>query len=80
MKIKKTSALIIYWIIALTSVAAILISLDYSFGKALFLSTLIFLQQWLQNFFLHRLYGTDLLPLYVMAYSFFAQLQCLNSC
>lgn len=40
MKIKKTSALIIYWIIALTSVAAILISLDYSFGKALFLSTL----------------------------------------
>ena len=40
MKIKKTAALIIYWIIALTSVAAILISLDYSFGKALFLSTL----------------------------------------
>ena len=40
MKIKKTSVLIIYWIIALTSVAAILISLDYSFGKALFLSTL----------------------------------------
>ena len=40
MKIKKTAALIIYWIIALTSIAAILISLDYSFGKALFLSTL----------------------------------------
>ena len=42
MKIKKIAALIIYWIIALTSVAAILISLDYSFGKALFLSTLYF--------------------------------------
>ena len=40
MKIKKTAALIIYWIIALISIAAILISLDYSFGKALFLSTL----------------------------------------
>ena len=40
MKIKKTAALIIYWIIALTSIAATLISLDYSFGKALFLSTL----------------------------------------
>lgn len=40
MNIKKTSALIIYWIVALIFVAAILISLDYSFGKALFLSTL----------------------------------------
>lgn len=80
MKIKKTSVLIIYWIIALTSVAAILISLDYSFGKALFLSTLYLPVAVAAKFFLHRLNGTDLLPLYVMAYSFFAQLQCLNSC
>ena len=38
MKIKKIAALIIYWVIALTSVAAILISLDYSFENILTLT------------------------------------------
>lgn len=42
MKIKKTAALILYWIVALVFVAAILISLEYSFAKALFISTLFF--------------------------------------
>lgn len=40
MKISKTAALIFYWIVALICVAAILISLEYSFAKALFLSSL----------------------------------------
>ena len=40
MKVSKSVALILYWIVALICVAAILISLEYSFAKALFLSSL----------------------------------------
>ena len=40
MKVSKSAALILYWIVALVFVAAILISLEYSFAKALFLSSL----------------------------------------
>ena len=40
MKVYKSAALILYWIVALVFVAAILISLEYSFAKALFLSSL----------------------------------------
>lgn len=41
MKVSRTTALILYWFVALVCVAAILISLEYSFAKALFLSTLL---------------------------------------
>lgn len=40
MKISRTSALVAYWIVAIIIVAMILLSLDYSFAKALFLSSL----------------------------------------
>ena len=40
MKIRKTTALIFYWIAAIVCVAMILISLEYSFAKALFMAVL----------------------------------------
>ena len=40
MKISRTSALVAYWMVAIIIVAMILLSLDYSFAKALFMSSL----------------------------------------
>ena len=40
MKIRRTTALIAYWTAALIIVAMILLSLDYSFAEALFMSSL----------------------------------------
>ena len=40
MKINRTSALVAYWAVAIIIVAMILLSLDYSFAKALFMSSL----------------------------------------
>ena len=40
MKISRTSALVAYWVVAIIIVAMILLSLDYSFAKALFMSSL----------------------------------------
>ena len=40
MKISRTSALVAYWMVAIIIVAMILLSLDYNFAKALFMSSL----------------------------------------
>ena len=40
MRLRRTTALIAYWAVAIITVAIILLSLDYSFAKALFMSSL----------------------------------------